>query len=545
MAYSFNLLDEDWIPCRVDDGKRQELSLVNALCQSHKAREILHPSPLITVALHRLLLAILHRVYGPSDWRAWQKIWERGSFDEIPIRKYLEQWRRRFDLFDEKYPFYQTSGVSFDHATSVAKLVHELASGANKTLFDHTLADRPPVLSPAEATQFLISHQAYAVGGTGSHEKGCEQDKYAKNSFLVKGATLLAIGRNLFETLLLNLVHYNPDDEEPFAFDANKDIPAWERDEDVRPADRLPDGYLDWLTWQSRRIRLKPEIDVQGRLGVREAVIMKGYQLPDNQWRYGRETMIAFRMNKKAIANHEPWLALAYTEDRALWRDMLSLIQSVGDKSVRPKTVDWLADLRNRGVFAGSRAYHLSAYGLCSSKASVIFWRHETLPLPLEFLSSQELVSTLKSALTLAEDAGRVLRESAWHLAKLALIPEESKEPGKEAKKDINNMCDELSPGRLYWSRLETPFRRMLEDLPGDTSTDSHGSIVHGAHCLPKWTDSIRRVALEAFDVASAAIGESARALKARARAEDRFRKKLFRILKPYTEHRDEGGEEA
>jgi CRISPR system Cascade subunit CasA len=541
MSYSFNLLDEKWIPCRMGAGERREMKLVDALCQSHKTREILHPSPLVTVALHRLLLAVLHRIFGPSGWRAWRDIWKRGSFDEARVKKYLDQWRDRFDLFDDKHPFYQTSAVSFDKATSTAKLFHELASGHNPTLFDHTLMSTPPVLTAAEAARLVVAFQAYALPGLVSFEQGREKvDRSAESAFMVKGAAILVVGQNLFETLMLNLVQYNAEDEEPFGFDPGKDKPTWERDGDVKATDRLPDGYLDWLTWQSRRVRLKPETDRQGRLVVRNAVIMKGLQLPDKQWRYGRETMIAFRKNAKATAEVEPWSALAFTEDKALWRDTLSLFQSVGNERVRPKTVEWLADLKAHGALPKGRTLQLSALGLSTDRARVDFWRHEDLPLPLEYLSNEELVSGLKDALDVAEETGRTLRDATWLLARLTLIPDESKVPGKEAKKDINGMCDDLAAGRPYWSRLETHFKRLLEDLPGDTSIDEYGSTRR----LRGWAATIRRAAQEAFDIASAAVGESARALKARARAESVFRRRLYGILKPYTEDGKEGGEE-
>ncbi len=106
-------------------------------------------------------------------------------------------------------------------------------------------------------------------------------------------------------------------------------------------------------------------------------------------------------------------------------------------------------------------------------------------------------------------------------------------------------MCDHLATGRPYWSRLETPFKRFLEDLPEDISTDKYGSTVYGARCLLEWAATIRRAAQEAFDITSAAVGESARALKARAKAESVFRRRLNSILKPYTEHGEEGGEEV
>jgi CRISPR system Cascade subunit CasA len=541
MTFSFNLLDEKWIPCRMSGGRTRELNLVDTLCQSHRVHAILHSSPLVTVALHRLLLAILHRVFGPSDWHAWQGIWSEGQFDETHIRQYLEQWRDRFDLFNKDYPFYQTEDVGFEYAKSAAKLPHELASGNNPTLFDHTAMENPPMIYAAEAARLVVALQSYAVGGLVSSEKGRKkQDGSADSSFMVKGAAVLAIGRHLFETLMLNLVQYNPDDEEPFAFDREKDLPAWEREKRANPVDRLPDGYLDWLTWQSRRIRLKPEIDDQDRLFVREAVIMKGYQLPDNQWRYGRETMIAFRKFEKATRNQEPWLALAFTQDKALWRDMLSLIQSVDEESARSKTVDWLADLRSKGVIEENRALRLSAFGLCSNRAKIDFWRHETLPLPLSYLSDQELVSSLRQSLSLAEDAGKALRGSIRYLAKLALAPDENREPVRE---DIDSLCDELSPGRLFWTKLEIPFKQLVVDLPEDISTDQYGSF-YGEYCLPQWAEIVKRAAREAFYAASAATGESARALKARARAESDFTRRLNDIMARFRNELPEGGEE-
>ena len=36
------------------------------------------------------------------------------------------------------------------------------------------------------------------------------------------------------------------------------DVPAWELDQENVAIDRQPKGYLDLLTWQSRRIKLIP-----------------------------------------------------------------------------------------------------------------------------------------------------------------------------------------------------------------------------------------------------------------------------------------------
>jgi len=103
--YSFNLIDEKWIPCILPDGNRVELSIQEVFKTAPDIMEIFDPSPLVTVALHRLLLAILHRNFGPSDKYAWQQIWDNRIWDTNQIMAYLSKWHDRFDLFDKNTPF--------------------------------------------------------------------------------------------------------------------------------------------------------------------------------------------------------------------------------------------------------------------------------------------------------------------------------------------------------------------------------------------------------------------------------------------------------
>lgn len=76
----FNLVDEPWIPClMLEDNTREELSLGGVFARSREIRELYDPSPLVTVSLHRLLLAILHRNFGPRNLDAWRDLWVRGQ----------------------------------------------------------------------------------------------------------------------------------------------------------------------------------------------------------------------------------------------------------------------------------------------------------------------------------------------------------------------------------------------------------------------------------------------------------------------------------
>lgn len=113
MKATFNLIDQGWLPCVTRDGETTRMGLLDALAQAHDFSGVIDSSPLATVALHRLLLAVLHRVFGPESPEAWGELWRdgRGKWDEHRLRDYLcsAEIYSRFDLFDQRHPFYQTA----------------------------------------------------------------------------------------------------------------------------------------------------------------------------------------------------------------------------------------------------------------------------------------------------------------------------------------------------------------------------------------------------------------------------------------------------
>jgi CRISPR system Cascade subunit CasA len=202
---SFNLIDEPWLPCTwLADNCCEDLSLRTTLANAHVIRELYDPSPLVTVALHRLLLAILHRNFGPRSLAAWQVLWQRGAWDMSVLDNYFARWRHRFDLFDAERPFYQVASLpDAKHVHPAQLLPLEMASGNNPTLFDHRFDRLPVSLTPSEATRGLIARQAFSPGG------GVSTPFNLSNSPLTVGYSVLALGNSLFETLLLNLHTYN------------------------------------------------------------------------------------------------------------------------------------------------------------------------------------------------------------------------------------------------------------------------------------------------------------------------------------------------
>lgn len=509
MNLSYNLVDQPFVPCLMCDGATCELGLRETLERAPDIREVRDQSPLVTAALHRLLLAVLHRNFGPQGLADWKQLWARGSWDQTALEAYWRDWRDRFDLFHPQWPFYQTAEFQTSPPSSVSRLAHELASGNNATLFDHTLDCEPPVLKAAEAGRLLIANQAFALGG-GKSDTG-----YTSHAPLVAGAVAFSQGRTLFETLMLNLIACNA--SEPFPADG--DAPVWERD--GRPPNggsTSPNGYLDYLTWQSRTIALHPESQA-GQLIIRRVSYAQGRRLDKCPL---ADPMMAYRRDR----NHG-WMALRLTESRELWRDSAALFQAWGDAAERrPLALNWLARLVQDGVLSAGTRYDLAIFGLCSEQARVSFWRHERMPLPLAYLNDETLVATLRCGLKEAEAVGKSLSGAVGVLASAILSPD-----GNADRKRVQNLTSAWAADRLYWSRLELPFRLLLVHL-ADKPEDRDRHLV-----LATWVaDELLGRARDAFEETAAGLDQRARILRAVSLARRQLVRALRTVERPYQE---------
>jgi len=523
-TFSFDLVDEPWLPCIERQERRPVyLSLRETLKRAHQLRELVDASPLVTAALHRLLLALLHRIVGPPGMDVWLDLWRAGRWEPGRIDAYLENWRFRFDLFHPERPFYQTTSVAEEYATTPAtKLLLELASGNNATLFDHTLDEHYRPLDPAQAARTVVTFQAFAPAGFVSSEKGQSQHRSANAAPLAKGAVALVRGDSLFETLQLNLVRYAPAQAEP-PRTTTDDRPEWESEAMVVPEDRAPFGHLDYLTWQSRRIRLVPELDAAGRTVVRRAAVMKGRQLPEGRYTADYEQMLTFKRRDKAAPGQEPYLTIGFSEDRVLWRDSQALLDTFSPSNdLAPRTVQWLHEIATTSddelEYGGDRHPSLDLLGLTGDRAKLLFWRHERLPLPVGYLRDRFLLQALERAIGWAEEGGEALRRAINRLATLALVPDTGQGGRQPDRKLVGSLAAHLDAGRTYWSALEAPFKRLMLDLSGDPDPD--GQPGYGNATLPQWRQQVRRTVRASLLTAISGFDLSGRTLKATAVAE-------------------------
>ena len=522
MTTSYNLVDCEWIPCVELDGRIVYNGLLESLARASQYKEIRDESPLVTVSLHRLLLAILHRVFGPETPHAWVRLWQEGhgKFDLSMLAAYLKSPKifPRFDLFNSKHPFYQTADLPLGDPDKknmgrpkfvkpIWQMAHELADSDSMNVFAQFKQTDWQTRPPGEAARWLVAFQAFALGGLITTEEGKKaQDGSADAGQMVKSAIVLGKGDNLFQTLMLNLVHYSAEEGTPFSFKANKDKAAWERDDPVRPADRTYEGYLDLLTWQSRRVKLIPEMSPDAKLlGVSGVVTMKGWQLPGFD-RFGRETMVGFVKPEKVQKGQDPWPPLGFRSGKELWRDSHALLQSVAEKTERPKILSWVGDLREEGHLNRAQI-QLDIFGLSADRAKIFFWRHESLPVPLAYLENANLLGKLKEAIKLAEE---VASEALRWAVRAAIANRLSNDSGMNADKDrVSNLVKSFSPERLFWSRLELPYHELIVNLAEAASAEDRTALIQ-----PWFFETLRPTALHAFEETIGRL-DSARDLKA------------------------------
>ena len=298
----FNLIAEKWIPIRFLDGSRGELGIQDTLLRAKEIAAIEDPSPLVVAALHRFLLAVLYRALeGPIDIDQAKKLFKDGLSHEQVIA-YLEKWRGRFWLFDEKYPFGQNPNVPKVEIEPWTKLTAEFNATSNKVLFDHTDTKNPGAREPRECARWLTSTMSFSIaGGRGYYPSP------SPNAMMC-----IPLGRNLHETLFYSLVPYPNRDV------MREDSALWEREPKTLPLGapkQMASGYADLYSWQPRMILLE-ELP-SGKVAVTRFVAGQGFENPSKH----PDPMQPYKADR--IYGKLP---VRFSQGRGTWRDFDSLL---------------------------------------------------------------------------------------------------------------------------------------------------------------------------------------------------------------------------
>ena len=297
----YNLVDEPWIRVLARDGHVEKMGLKETMLKAHEYLDIGGEMRLQDVAVLRLLTAIsitlLYR-YDENGSRAdlesaheakdrFKNVWEAGRFSEKAIEEYFAKWHDRFYLFGGDHPFYQVAerqvewreekdGVLKPYLSNGAYMnwlpmetVNGLVqSSANKpfTPFKTLTGENAKTAAYDEAARWLLFYNAFADCSVGKNQslkveengkvKKIRLDTNAMMTLPSRGAVLIPVGRNLFQTLMLSSVLY-ADGKRLYETYA----PVWEEDEpgtdkETKP---MPDDLARAYTQQARRIIIRKE----------------------------------------------------------------------------------------------------------------------------------------------------------------------------------------------------------------------------------------------------------------------------------------------
>jgi CRISPR system Cascade subunit CasA len=293
---------------------------------------------------------------------------------------------------------------------------------------------------------------------------------------------------------MLNLLRYDAE-QQPMAC-IGKDRPIWERDDLPNPGEKVPIGYLEYLTWRSRHIRLLPERE-GAEIVVRRLYIAQAESFPSDYQIREQDPMFAYREAKDGGL-----LPLKLQADRALWRDSASLFEygASGKKGQRrrPAAFGQLAELMHQGKLEIRAVFRCFVVGLVNAQANPLLWRMEEMSPPVTLLEDRSQVRFLKEALQRAETVSERLRYSTRVLAEALLTLNRR----SADKKDLEKIENTLRTGPDYWAALEAPFFRFLHN-PSEAAER-------------QWTTTLFRAARDAMQRSAVQyVASSARDLQA------------------------------
>lgn len=464
----FNLLHEPWIRVMTKQWKIEELSVCDVLTHAHEYSGLAGELAVQDVAILRFLLAILHTVVYRYDDETgeeslleekseallrWKSIWDRGCFNSKILLSYLSQWEDRFWLFHPTRPFYQIPEAEIGTGANAAKLNAAISESNNKLrLFSERGGDEKYRLSYPEAARWLVYHQCFDDSSVKPVKKGGPSSGV---SWVGKLGVIYAEGKNLFETLMLNLVLVSGKEDV-----WGKPKPQWELDtpkKEERTQIPMPDNQAELLTLQSRRIILKREND--NVIGYNQ---IGGDFLDEKNADSEQMTVWVKKEGKKNEAPH--WEPKHFLPERQMWRDFANIF-SDDEGNRRPGIVTWSILLKRRKLVGPkSRILFKTAcvkYGDKNSSLSEAFGDY--LDLQSGFLTDETNIweKEIQDEVAVCDRVAFAVKLLSKNLDK-AKGKVEPKVKGKPKKVEVSTAQEE------FYYRIDQPFRTWIYEISGE-----------------------------------------------------------------------------
>lgn len=405
---SFNLASDPWIKVIDDQNSEQVVSLNDLFQNAVHYRQLAGEMKSQDLAILRFILAILTTVYSrydahdqPYNWiemdsdtmrplsfddyqmggeependllDTWQLLYKAKSFSKI-VFQYLNCYEDHFDLFNVDTPFYQVTREQYDALVPANKSVKKGKGTVAIKQINRTISEsnnKPDVFSPsscthkddmslAELVRWLIAYQNYTA--VTDKTKVNAKDKFSVAKGWLYGLNPVFVrGKNIFETLMLNLVlvpqHLN------FSKKLVDQKPVWEFPVESyaqsRIDDLFPQNLAQLYTIWSRIIHIEWH-------NGQPTIFSAGLPKLDNEHAF-LEPMTTWKNDKKnqEVKPAQRWLN---SLGKAMWRSFGQYVAldyhngSADDNE--PGIVSWMRLLKSRHYLNHDYSIRLVTAGL-------------------------------------------------------------------------------------------------------------------------------------------------------------------------------------
>lgn len=370
----YNLLDEKWIQVASKDNV-EKVSIKELFAGAAKYKELAGDMKTQDFAVMRVMLAILHTVFSRFDsngdpyeffevdeesflqigeleenylddyedalYQTWIDIWNAKEFPKV-VYEYLEKWRERFFLYDDKYPFFQVTKEVIEKDAAgggefYGKNINRLVSESNnkQAYFSPKDDAYKEYIADDELARWLITLQGYI--GTSDKKKVGSAKTYSKGWLYDLGGVYLQ-GNNVFETLMLNFV---------IAHNENNNLlkmqkPCWEAENIEKNIelyfhngiDNIASLYTAWC----REIFIDSNRTKEDKFACFIAKLPEiehsdAFLEPMTVWKYNDTDEYK---NKYRPRKHDA--------NKSMWRNF-GLLTGVGEGTRKPGVIEWLNKL--------------------------------------------------------------------------------------------------------------------------------------------------------------------------------------------------------
>lgn len=515
MQRQFNLVDQPWLKVIDNHNQEQKVSLKELMTNASQYRQLAGEMRSQDLAILRFLLAILTTVYSRVNaqnsrykwlnedydinqksikndlFNTWQALYRTGKFSTA-VTQYLDEHKQAFDFFDEQHLFYQLTREQYD-ALVLDKNKIKTGTGTvavkqiNRTISESN--NRPDIFAPKaphwrnkveidELVRWLITYQNYTAVTDKAKTKAAAEESNS-GGWLYELNPVFITGKNLFETLLLNMVLV-PQGKPLVDGDGRVIVqkPTWEFKVNdylqFRTDGLFPDNLAQLYTVWSRAIHIEWQDE-------QPIIYSAGLPKLDNTSAF-LEPMTTWRENKDS--NQVPAGRRLNSLGKAMWRNFGQYVRTEGVSDFHePGIVSWLRKLKKKKIIPYDLPVHLTTIGLIKDgnatsqapaaefadelqiNADVLFDENTTL--------KEKWPRHIEDTIELTNKVGKLVWIFAKNTANLKGVG------------NINDYANKISAN--FYSQLNRPFYLWLANL---TQRDER------AQKILEWKHEAYRIAL-------------------------------------------------